>query len=259
MKKASFSVDTEKDLHSDSYLGISSGIKKLVKILDKNQIKATFFVTGEVLKKYPAIFKKLNDEGHEIGIHGYSHRRFDSLDLREKEEEIENCISVYKKMFKTNPKAFRAPQHSIDNETISLLKKRGFVYDSSICSRNVMLLRHLFKSGSNKAQIVRSFFGKSKPYKFSNGLTEIPRSSPLLALGGFELKVYPIWLIGLILFMHRTFGIPLNFVMHSWDLVDTPGSLTSKIMKADKFEVILDNFIKKAKAKYKFVKMEELI
>jgi len=258
MKKASFSVDTEKDLHSDSYLGITSGIRKLVKIFEENEIKATFFVTGDVLEKYPSVIKLVRAKGHEIGIHGYSHRRFDSLDLQEKEEEIEKCVSIYRRIFKSNPRGFRAPQHSIDGDTLKILEKYKFGYDSSVCSRNVMLLRHVFKRKSNKIQIIKSFFGKSKPYGVGK-ITEIPRSSPLIALGGFELKVYPRFINSMTLFMHRLFGIPLNFTMHSWDMIDTPGSLTSNIMKADKFEIVLDKFIKKAKRNYTFVKMEQLI
>jgi peptidoglycan/xylan/chitin deacetylase (PgdA/CDA1 family) len=257
MKKASFSIDTEKDLHSDSYNGITLGIKRIVKILNKNEIKGTFFVTGEALTKYPQIFKKLNKDGHEIGVHGYSHRRFDSLGYEEKEEEIRECVAVYRRVFNKNPKGFRAPQHSIDKDTIKLLSKYKFRYDSSVCSRNLMLLRHIFRRKSNKIEILRSFFGKSNLYSVGK-IIEIPRSSPLLALGGFELKVYPRIVNNLTLFMHYLFGIPLNFTMHSWDMINTPGSWTSNITKADKFEITLDRFIRKAKKDYKFVKMEDL-
>jgi len=259
VKKASISIDSEKDLHSDSYVGITSGMKRIVKLLDKNEIKATFFITGDVLSKYPRVFKDLKRKEHEIGIHGYTHRRFDSLPFDEKEEEIKKSVNIYRKIFRNNPLGFRAPQHSIDKDTIKLLEKYGFKYDSSICSWNVMLLRHLFKKKSDKIQIIKSFVGRANPYKITKRIFEIPRASPLIALGGFELKVYPGFINNITLFMHRLFGIPLNFVMHSWDMIDTPGSLTSNITKADKFTSILDNFIKRAKKKYIFVKMEDLI
>lgn len=259
MKNASFSVDVEKDLHSQGYLGVTRGLKRLAIVLDKNNIKATFFVTGEVLSKYPGIFKALKNKRHEIALHGYSHRRFDSLNSGEKKEEINKSVNIYRKVFGISPRGFRAPQHSIDKETLMLLDKNKFLYDSSVCSKNLMLLRHIFKMDSNKIEIIRNFFGKSHPYKVSESLTEIPRSSPLLALGGFELKVYPNWLINCILFKHRIINIPLNFVMHSWDMIDTPGSRTSEIMKAKEFENVLDTFIKKVKLNYKFVRMGELI
>ena len=257
--KASFSVDVEKDLHTGSYNGITKGIPELLKLLERNKIKATFFVTGETLEKYPKITKLLAKKGHEIGLHGYSHKRFDSMSLKDKENEIKLSIKAYKKILKNKPKGFRAPQHSIDSETIRILDKYNFRYDSSIASRNIMLLRHLLKRKSNKIEIIRNFFGKMSPYKISKNLIEIPRASPLLALGGFELKVYPSFLIKAIINLHILLNIPLNFVMHSWDMIDTPGSRTSRYCTGKEFEARLDKFIKEIKKKTKIVKVSELI
>jgi hypothetical protein len=255
---ASFSVDVEKDLHTGKNQGITTGIPKILDILAKHKIKATFFVTGEVLKGYQKQIKSVFEQGHEIGIHGYTHKRFDSMTSNQKEEEIYKSVSLYKKLFKIQPKGFRAPQHSIDKETLSILEKNGLKYDSSVCSKNLILLRHLLKKDSSKLEIMRNFFSKSKSYKISKALIEVPRSSPLLALGGFELKVYPYFLLVFILNLHSLFKIPLNFVMHSWDMIDTPGSKTSKICPSKKFEIILDSFIKEMKKRYTFVKMERL-
>jgi len=256
---AYFTVDVESDLHTGKYRGITQGLPRLSKILKNNGIKATFFITGDVLKKYAKQIKILSKQGHEIGIHGYTHKRFDSMSHLEKENEISKSVSLYKKLFKIQPKGFRAPQHSMDKETIKLLEKYKFKYDSSIASKNLMLLRHLIKKNSNKLEIIRNFFSKSKSYKIPGGLTEVPRSSPLLALGGFELKIYQKPTLSFILFMHRFFDIPLNFVMHSWDMIDTPGSRTSKICSSKEFEIILDSVIKEMKKRYKFVKIGDIV
>lgn len=249
--QAYFTVDVEKDIHTGKYEGIKKGLPDLLQILRKHRIKATFFITGEVISKLPKEIKKISKEGHELGLHGYSHKRFDFMDFKEKEEEIAKGIEAYKKIFKKNPKVFRAPQHSIDKDTFFLLSKNGFSHDSSVCSGNIMLLRHLLKKDSDKLEIIRSFFGKRSSYK-AMGMTEVPRFSPILSLGGFELKAYPGWLISSILKAHKRLNIPLNFVMHSWDMIDIKQSRTSKYCSAYEFRKRLDSFIALAKKEFDF-------
>ena len=257
--KSYFTVDVEKDLHTGETKGLTEGLPRLLRILRKNNVKSTFFVVGEIINQHPEIIKSLSNQGHEVGLHGHTHKRFDSLSKIEKEKEINDSIKAYKKTFKAGPKGFRAPQHSIDKETLKLLDKYDFEYDSSVCSRNIMLLRHIFKSNSNKKAIIKNFFGKTKPYKISEKMHEIPRPAFLLALGGFELKVYPKYLIKTILRFHKLFNIPVNFVMHSWDMIDIKESRTSKICSSQEFEEKLDWFIKLAKQNCEFVAIRSSI
>lgn len=46
---------------------------QLLDLLKKNDVKASFFVVGAKVKKYPEIIKRMNEEGHTIGIHHYQH------------------------------------------------------------------------------------------------------------------------------------------------------------------------------------------
>lgn len=46
---------------------------QLLDLLKEHQIKATFFVVGVKARKYPEIIKRINEEGHEIGVHNYKH------------------------------------------------------------------------------------------------------------------------------------------------------------------------------------------
>jgi peptidoglycan/xylan/chitin deacetylase (PgdA/CDA1 family) len=46
---------------------------KLLDLLKKHQVKATFFVVGHKAKQYPDIVRRMHEEGHEIGVHNYRH------------------------------------------------------------------------------------------------------------------------------------------------------------------------------------------
>src|SRR3989344_3768206 len=132
------SFDIEPDLHTSKYKGITDGLKTIIKILDKHRIKATFFITCDVIEKYPKLLLTIKKEGHELALHGYIHKRFDSITLREKETQIQKSILCFQKHLQDIPKGFRAPQHSINKETLNLLEKYQFKYDSSCTPLNLL-------------------------------------------------------------------------------------------------------------------------
>ena len=253
-----FSVDIEPDLRTGDYNGITVGLPRLMRLLDKYNIKSTLFVTGKVLDKYPGVFKSLKSRGHEVEIHGYSHKRYDLMTLKEKEEDLKKAISSYRRIFGKKPSGFRAPQHSIDQETLSLLKKLGFKFDSSRVPGNIMLLRHLLKKSSGKRSILNNFFSKLSPYEIRKGITEIPRSAFLISSGGFELKLYPAWTYKLIILISRTFKIPFVFTMHSWDMIKVGNSKTEKMCPPELFEKKLDYFLEYSSKRVNYLRMEDI-
>ena len=119
-----------------------------------------------------------------------------------------------------------------------------------------MLLRHLFKKNKRFSAILHAFSGKINQYEHK-GIREIPRPAILLAIGGFEIKVYPRWLVAMLFKTHIALNIPLNFVIHSWDLIDTPGSRTSKICSAEEFKKRLFWFVKTVKSRSEFKTLGE--
>ncbi len=252
-----FSVDVEPDLNNNSYSSLKKGLPKLIQLLGKHNIKATFFVTCDCIEKYPDLFKKLQKQGHEIALHGYRHERFDILSYEEKEDRIKRSLACFRKYLKTKPIGFRAPQHSIDNQTFLLLKKYGFKYDSSRTPGNAMLLRHLLKLRSSKKEVLKNLFSSFKPYQIVPGLVEIPRSSFIISLGGFEIKAYPRNYYRLLLPFYKLLGLSPLFVMHSWDMIHITGSRTSKLCSPEEFEVKLDKYLSYVSNKAKFLTLKE--
>ena len=49
------------------------GITTILDILQKNEVKATFFCTGNFAENAPSIIKRIVDEGHEVACHGVDH------------------------------------------------------------------------------------------------------------------------------------------------------------------------------------------
>jgi len=60
----------------------------MLKILEREKVKLSFFLGGIWAKKHPEIVRQIKNAGHEIGNHGYLHKHPDLLSVKENEEEI---------------------------------------------------------------------------------------------------------------------------------------------------------------------------
>ena len=107
------------------------GNKNLLKLLDKYDIKATFFVTGYFAEREKEQVKEILRKGHEIACHGYNHfyRKNKNLDI---ENDVKKSKKIIEKIIKKKVIGFRAPQMQFSLELIKILDKQGFKYDSSI-------------------------------------------------------------------------------------------------------------------------------
>jgi peptidoglycan/xylan/chitin deacetylase (PgdA/CDA1 family) len=68
-----FDMETDIGSWTPYYKGLVEGTPKLLNLLSKENIKATFFFVGEAAKKYPNIVKEIAERGHEVGCHSLFH------------------------------------------------------------------------------------------------------------------------------------------------------------------------------------------
>ena len=255
--KVSLTFDVEKDLHSSTYNGLEFGIPALLQILNKHKIKATFFVPAQLLKKFPDYLLFLKNQGHEIALHGFAHERFDILSAWEKQIRIVKSVEIYKKIFNQYPKGFRAPQHSIDAETLDLLKDMGFLYDASYTPFNLLQLLFFPK----RFQLwLKGFFKKREINKIGDNFYEIPTSSFILPFVSLPLRIFPWPILKVYLWVLKRTSSNLVFYAHSWDFIELPKSKTDKYFSYRRLISNLDKMIKYLSEKGdKFSTMHDLI
>lgn len=82
---------------------------KLLDILKKHGAKATFFVLGGYVEKYPELARRMREEGHEIGNHSWSHPHLLSKDFTEIRQELESTSDVVAQAIGEKPRVFRPP------------------------------------------------------------------------------------------------------------------------------------------------------
>ena len=103
--------------------------------LAEHNTKATFFVLGEVAKKIPSLIKKIAQNGHEVGVHGFFHRQIYKLSKDEFRREVTGCKKLLEDITSNQVIGHRAPAFSIMPDTkwaLEILAQEGFKYDSSV-------------------------------------------------------------------------------------------------------------------------------
>ncbi|MDO4983195.1 MAG: polysaccharide deacetylase family protein [Eubacteriales bacterium] len=97
----------------------------LIDILDRYSVKATFFVVGDWVDKYPESVKALSDAGHEVMNHSSSHAHFSKLREDEIVADISRCNEKIAKITGAVPTLFRCPYGEYDDHVIDAVNSMG--------------------------------------------------------------------------------------------------------------------------------------
>ncbi|MCX7735624.1 MAG: polysaccharide deacetylase family protein [Candidatus Kapabacteria bacterium] len=121
------------------YDTITEPTLKILDLLKKYNIKATFFVVANVVQNYPEIVEALKNSPHEIGCHSLNH--YSAIDSKTKQplqsledwtKELIEAKSILENTFQREVIGYRAPGAYFGRWMIPVLEKLGFKYDSSI-------------------------------------------------------------------------------------------------------------------------------
>ena len=115
------------------------GVERILKLLDREGIPATFFVPGHTADTYPESVRAIVAAGHEVGHHGYLHENPVSLASREEERAIlERGLAALERVTGTRPVGYRSPAWDNSPHTIGLLLEYGFRYESSLMGHDFL-------------------------------------------------------------------------------------------------------------------------
>ncbi|MBU4350152.1 polysaccharide deacetylase family protein, partial [bacterium] len=255
-------------------------IPRFLELFNKYNIKATFFVIGEDLlkKENQVIIRWILGEGHEIANHTMTHvinPSFSGITINEKEKEINQAEEIIREVTGFLPVGFKAPAYSIDSQTIAILEKKGYLYDSSLFPSSLSFVlrcmqRIMLRQKTGKTQWGRAIYvlAPLKPYRMHHDkiwkqgknakIKEVPVTTmPYLSLPFHASFVYAaginLFKIGYRLVKSR--NLPLNYQLHALELVGPeemdkrilnkrPGAKMSLNKKLDIYNYILKNISK---------------
>ena len=104
----------------------SADLEEILDILDEEEVKASFFVTGEWAQSHPDLLRKLAEAGHDIGNHSQTHRSMTGLSKEEKKKEILEAKEAVETATGVRMHFFRAPYDNYDDEVIRTAKALGY-------------------------------------------------------------------------------------------------------------------------------------
>ncbi len=141
----SFDVDAESAILADhpeaaARLSVMShqaygprvGVPRLLRILERRRLRATFFVPGYTAERHPEAVRAIRDAGHEIGHHGYLHEPVFRATAEEEETYLLRGLEALDRVAGVRPVGYRAPWWETTYRTAGLLARHGFRYDSSL-------------------------------------------------------------------------------------------------------------------------------
>lgn len=99
--------------------------EKLIEILGKYNIKATFFVVGGWVDNFPESVKALSDAGHEIMNHSDTHPYMTKISKEEMKKEVDNCNNKIEAITGKRPSLLRAPYGDYNNDVVQAVRECG--------------------------------------------------------------------------------------------------------------------------------------
>jgi peptidoglycan/xylan/chitin deacetylase (PgdA/CDA1 family) len=117
---------------SERTFGMVRGLPRVLGVLDEFDATATFYVPGMTAERHADEVGALAATRHELGHHGHTHRRPDTLDAASQRSEVLDGAAALAAVAGRAPEGYRAPGWELTTATLDVLVERGFAFDSSL-------------------------------------------------------------------------------------------------------------------------------
>lgn len=124
-------------LLSTGAYGRRAGVPRILDLLERHELKAQFFIPGYTAEIDRELVRTIHSAGHPIGCHGYLHERTDDLTYEQEDAILAKSKDILASITGVVPTGFRAPLWEITPQTLDLLDKHGFEFDSSLMGNDV--------------------------------------------------------------------------------------------------------------------------
>jgi polysaccharide deacetylase family protein (PEP-CTERM system associated) len=195
---------------------VEVGAGRLLDLLERYEVRATFFVLGWVAERRPALVRRIADAGHEVASHGWDHRRVTELRPAEFRDSVRRTKARLEEIVGAPVVGFRAPSFSIvpgREWALDMLLEEGYRYDSSLFP--IRRRGYGYPSGRRAQHWIRRPAGR---------LLETPPATwrvwgwNLPAAGGGYFRLLPYALVRAALRDLESLGAAGTFYIHPWEV-----------------------------------------
>jgi polysaccharide deacetylase family protein (PEP-CTERM system associated) len=114
---------------------VEGNIDRILDLFERRRVRATFFVLGWVADRHPQLVRRIAMAGHEVGCHGYAHRRIQTMTPQQFREDLRKATEQLTWQVQQAVRSYRAPSFSVVRSTmwaLDILAEEGYLFDSSI-------------------------------------------------------------------------------------------------------------------------------
>ena len=108
------------------------GVPRILEVFARYGIRTTWDITGHSIESFPREAEMVAKQGHEIGVHGYTHENPLAMSRQQEADVLDKCVELVTDLSGVRPTGYVAPWWELSPNTIDLLTERGFTYDSSL-------------------------------------------------------------------------------------------------------------------------------
>jgi peptidoglycan/xylan/chitin deacetylase (PgdA/CDA1 family) len=120
------------DVMTHQAYGPRTGLPRLLRLLERRGVLATFFVPGFTAERWPDAVRSIRDAGHEIAHHGYLHEATRGTSPAEEEARLVRGLDALDRVAGIRPVGYRAPRWEMSRTLPPILARHGFRYDSGL-------------------------------------------------------------------------------------------------------------------------------
>jgi peptidoglycan/xylan/chitin deacetylase (PgdA/CDA1 family) len=106
-------------------------IPRILDLLERHEIRATFFIPGHTALAYPELVRRIHAAGHEVGHHGWVHEGLSQATPTQEREYLQRGLDALDRVVGVRPLGYRAPGVDVSVNTVEILLEHGFLYDAS--------------------------------------------------------------------------------------------------------------------------------
>ena len=200
---------------------VEADLTRVLRLLEAREVKATFFVVGQIARSNPRLVGRIVSAGHEVGCHGFEHLPVESLSPEEFAKDLDRALDAVGGASGRRPAGYRSPLWSLSrapwalDEGMDALVSRGFSYDASLAPIPVAGLSSLpayarvLRARSGTIVELPPLTGRFGPWRFPLGF-------------GLGLRLLPTTLVALAIAEENRAGRPATVVLHPWELDPDP-------------------------------------
>jgi polysaccharide deacetylase family protein (PEP-CTERM system associated) len=195
---------------------VAFNTRRILTLLERHRIKATFFVLGWVADRFPELVRDIDAAGHEIGSHSYWHRLVYHLTPDEFRDDLCRSRDLLQDTIGKPVTSYRTPSFSITARSLwalDILVEEGFTVDSSVFP--IRHDRYGIPAAPRQPYVHKSAQGSL--WEFPASVARIARLNIPISGGGY-FRLFPYRFTSSLLRRINLAQQPFVFYIHPWEL-----------------------------------------